>query len=255
MRYPSPPCAVVDLTAILGGMIKDFAQAFLPLFVAVDPIGLVAIFLALARGTARPQRQRIARHAILTGGGVALLFLFLGKSIFEAIGISVSDFQVAGGLILFILAARDLIHSTSELPETLAEGFGVVPLGMPLIAGPAMIAALLLLTHTVGLWMTLAALISTRDFQNRVDAPRRYRHSHDSDRRARVAGLGKHKAQTGRPSPLVNRARPAERGVPYRAPNYTSSSFQQYSCMRGMWKGPFHSPPLSCVEIRPSRCA
>jgi len=160
MRYPSPPCAVVDLTAILGGMIKDFAQAFLPLFVAVDPIGLVAIFLALARGTARPQRQRIARHAILTGGGVALLFLFLGKSIFEAIGISVSDFQVAGGLILFILAARDLIHSTSELPETLAEGFGVVPLGMPLIAGPAMIAALLLLTHTVGLWMTLAALIS-----------------------------------------------------------------------------------------------
>ncbi|KXU38090.1 hypothetical protein AXK11_01225 [Cephaloticoccus primus] len=141
-------------------MIKHFAQAFIPLFVATDPIGLVAIFIALSRDTEIGQRQRIARHAILTGGGVALVFLFLGKSIFTALGISVRDFQVAGGLILFILAARDLIRSAAEKPEPLAEGFGVVPLGMPLIAGPATIAALLLLSETVGLWMTLGGLVA-----------------------------------------------------------------------------------------------
>lgn len=141
-------------------MFERFIQAFIPLFVAIDPIGLVAIFLALGRGTALPVRQRIARQATLTGGGVALLFLFLGQSIFSALGISVSDFQIAGGLILFILAARDLIHSAAEEPAPLIEGFGVVPLGMPLIAGPATIAAMLLLTNTVGVWPTLAALVA-----------------------------------------------------------------------------------------------
>lgn len=141
-------------------MLERFIQAFIPLFVAVDPIGLAAIFLALSRGTALSVRHRIARQATITGGGVALLFLFLGQSIFSALGISVSDFQIAGGLILFILAARDLIHSAAEEPAPLIEGFGVVPLGMPLIAGPATIAALLLLTNTVGVWPTLAALVT-----------------------------------------------------------------------------------------------
>jgi len=89
---------------------------------------------------------------------VALLFLFLGQSIFTAIGITTSDFQIAGGLILFILAARDLIHSAAEEPAKLAEDFGVVPLGMPLIAGPASITTLILLAQTLGLAVTLAAL-------------------------------------------------------------------------------------------------
>ncbi len=89
---------------------------------------------------------------------MALLFLFLGQSIFTAIGITTSDFQIAGGLILFILAARDLIHSAAEEPAKLAEDFGVVPLGMPLIAGPASITTLILLAQTLGLAVTLAAL-------------------------------------------------------------------------------------------------
>jgi multiple antibiotic resistance protein len=141
-------------------MLDRFLQAFIPLFVAVDPVGLAAIFLALGRGTALVARQRIARQATLTGGAVALLFLFLGKGIFSALGITVSDFQIAGGLILFVLAARDLIHSAAEEPAPLVEGFGVVPLGMPLIAGPATIATLLLLANTVGVIPTLLALVA-----------------------------------------------------------------------------------------------
>jgi multiple antibiotic resistance protein len=138
-------------------VVQKFLQAFIPMFVAVDPIGLAAIFLGLGRGVAAAQRQRIARQATLTGGGVALLFLFLGASMFDALGISVADFQIAGGLILFILAARDLVHSAAE-PEKLPEDFGVVPLGMPLIAGPALIATLLVLARSVGYGVTLAAL-------------------------------------------------------------------------------------------------
>jgi multiple antibiotic resistance protein len=136
---------------------EKFLQAFIPLFVAIDPIGLAAIFLGLGQGVAAKQRQVIARQATVTGGAVALLFLFLGTSIFKALGISVSDFQIAGGLILFILAARELIHSAAE-PQKLPPDFGVVPLGMPLIAGPALIATLLLTSQTLGVRYALAAL-------------------------------------------------------------------------------------------------
>jgi multiple antibiotic resistance protein len=139
--------------------LSKFLLAFIPLFVAIDPVGLAAIFLGLGQNIDGPQRQRIANQATWTGGLVALGFLMLGQSIFTAVGISVSDFQVAGGLILFILAAKDLTQSASE-PEKLPEGFGVVPLGMPLIAGPASITTLLVLAQNdaVGLVVTLVAL-------------------------------------------------------------------------------------------------
>jgi multiple antibiotic resistance protein len=139
--------------------VEKFLQAFIPLFVAIDPIGLAAIFLGLGQGMPPAQRQQIGRQATLTGGAVALLFLFLGTSMFRALGISVSDFQIAGGLILFILAAREIILPVSS-PKKLPPDFGVVPLGMPLIAGPALIATLLLMAQTVGWKITLAALIA-----------------------------------------------------------------------------------------------
>lgn len=139
-------------------VLEQFVKAFIPLFVAIDPIGLAAIFLALGQGVPADQRRRIARQATWTGGGVALLFLFLGQTIFAAVGITVSDFQIAGGLILFILAARDLVHSAAEEPAKLADDFGVVPLGMPLIAGPASITTLILLAQTLGTAISLAAL-------------------------------------------------------------------------------------------------
>ncbi len=138
--------------------LAEFLQAFIPLFVAIDPIGLAAIFVSLGAGVPAAQRARIARQATLTGGLVALAFLFLGQSIFAALGIEGGDFQIAGGLILFILAARDLTQSAAEAPPPLADDFGVVPLGMPLIAGPALIATLLLLAETTGVLMTLLAL-------------------------------------------------------------------------------------------------
>ena len=134
-----------------------FLQAFIPLFVAIDPVGLAAVFLALGRDVAPPVRHRIAWQATVTGGAVALGFLFLGKSVFAAVGVSVSDFQIAGGLILFILAARELTQAESA-PANLQEDFGIVPLGMPLIAGPALITTLLLLVETQGMPMTLVAL-------------------------------------------------------------------------------------------------
>ncbi len=139
-------------------ILGKFLQAFIPLFVAIDPVGMAAVFLALGRTTPPAKRRRIAWQATVTGGAIALGFLFLGQNVFSAVGVSVKDFQVAGGLILFILAARDLTQSETE-PAKLPEDFGIVPLGMPLIAGPALITTLLLLVQTQGMEVTLAALV------------------------------------------------------------------------------------------------
>lgn len=144
----------------MSAALENFLKAFIPLFVAIDPIGLAAVFLAMGVGVPAERRKKIATQATWTGGLVALLFLFLGQTIFAALGITVSDFQVAGGLILFIIAAKDLIQSAAEVPAKLADDFGVVPLGMPLIAGPASITTLILLAQTLGWAVTLAALVA-----------------------------------------------------------------------------------------------
>jgi multiple antibiotic resistance protein len=84
--------------------------------------------------------------------------MFLGKLIFKALGITVADFQVAGGLLLLVFAVRDLLDIGGE-KRTTTESFGIVPLGMPLIAGPALLTALLVLTDSVGVTYTLLSLI------------------------------------------------------------------------------------------------
>src|SRR5213075_2709127 len=90
-------------------MIEKFFLAFIPMFVAIDPIGLVAIFMGLGTSASSEHRKRQALLGLLTGLLVSIGFIFLGKAIFAALGITVADFQVAGGLILLALAVRELV--------------------------------------------------------------------------------------------------------------------------------------------------
>src|SRR5207249_11236349 len=125
---------------------------------AIVPIGMVAMFMGVGTIASRVHRQRQAFLRILTGLCVVVVFIFLGKIIFAALGITVADFQVAGGLILLVLAVRELVGIG---PQDRGGGdeFGVVPLGMPLIAWPALLTALLILIDSVGLIFTLASLL------------------------------------------------------------------------------------------------
>jgi len=144
---------------IYGEMIEKFLLAFIPLFVAIDPIGLVAIFIGLGTKASSEHRKRQAFLGLVTGLLVSIGFIFLGKIIFKALGITVADFQVAGGLILLALAVRELVGFGPHDSESIRSEFGVVPLGMPLIAGPALLTALLILVDSVGLVFTLASLL------------------------------------------------------------------------------------------------
>ena len=140
-------------------MIEKFLLAFIPVFVAIDPIGLVAIFMGLGTGGSQENRKHQAFLGIVTGLLVSIGFIFLGKIIFRALGITVADFQVGGGLILLALAVRELVgfgpHDRGG-----SNDFGVVPLGMPLIAGPALLTALLILVDSVGIVFTLISLLA-----------------------------------------------------------------------------------------------
>jgi multiple antibiotic resistance protein len=139
-------------------MVQKFFLAFIPIFVAIDPIGLVAIFTGLAASAPPEQRKRQGFLGIVTALCVAIGFIFLGEIIFDALGITDADFQVAGGLILLALAGRELLN-VSPSDHTGSDEFGIVPLGMPLIAGPALLTALLILVDTVGLLFTLVSLL------------------------------------------------------------------------------------------------
>ncbi|HJT46165.1 MAG TPA: MarC family protein [Chthoniobacterales bacterium] len=139
-------------------IIQRFLLAFIPVFVAIDPIGLVAIFMGLGTSASREHRRSQAFLGLVTGLLVAVGFIFLGKGIFSALGITVADFQVAGGLILLALAVRELV-GFGRIDREKDDEYGVVPLGMPLIAGPALLTALLVLIDSVGLVFTLISLI------------------------------------------------------------------------------------------------
>ena len=142
----------------MRALAEKFFVAFIPVFVAIDPIGLVALFIGLGPSASPQQRRHQAFLGIFTGLGVAIGFIFLGKIIFSALGITVADFQMAGGLILLILATRELVTFGPQ-DRGSAEEFGIVPLGMPLIAGPALLTALLILIDTVGVVFTLVSLL------------------------------------------------------------------------------------------------
>jgi len=132
----------------MAEVFQELGLSFVPLFFAMDAVGNLPIFLALTQETTAWHRRHTANLATLTAFGIGLVFIAVGKGIFSLLGIQVADFLVAGGIILLILAVRDLVTGgIAETRTSLASGMiGVVPLGTPLIAGPAVLASLLLLT-------------------------------------------------------------------------------------------------------------
>jgi len=131
---------------------------FIPLFVAFNVIGILPIFVSLTSEMVPSERKRVIHQSILTGFLASIGFLALGKTIFALLGISVSDFQIAGGILLFIISIVDLIfpEKTRTFPK---ETMGIVPIGIPLIVGPAVLTLLLMIVHTYGYISTLLCLI------------------------------------------------------------------------------------------------
>jgi multiple antibiotic resistance protein len=136
---------------------KSFLLTFVPIFVAVDAIGVLPIFMNLTEGLDKVQRRTVVLQSFLTALGVAIGFIFLGKAIFNLMGVTVQDFMVAGGVLLFIISTVDLVSERKFTRQV--STVGAVPLGTPLIIGPAVLTTSLLLVDVYGLWETLLSVV------------------------------------------------------------------------------------------------
>jgi multiple antibiotic resistance protein len=136
---------------------RSFLETFVPFFVSIDAFGLVPLFLAFTGNMTQSQRRYVTFEAVLAALLISLGFMFLGTVIFALLGISQNDFLIAGGLILLVLAIADLI-SPGKPAVFEHEMVGIVPLAMPLIAGPATLTNVLVLSVRHGYAMTAFSL-------------------------------------------------------------------------------------------------
>lgn len=142
-------------------LLQEFGLTFVPLFVAMDAVGTLPILLPLMQDMKPRERQRVVRLAMFTALGLGLGFVAIGKGIFLFLGIEVADFLVAGGLVLLILAVKEITAGRMiEAQASLgAELLGVVPLGTPLVVGPAVLTTLLILIDQYSLVIVVASFI------------------------------------------------------------------------------------------------
>ena len=138
-------------------MPNDILLAFIPVFFAMDPVGLLPIFAGLTEGIDPHDKKKIIVQSLVTAALVAVGFIFFGRFIFKFMGITMGDFMAAGGIILFCLAMRDLM-SASDQRRRVIHDVGAVPIGTPLVVGPGVLTLALMLMSQYGLAVTLAAV-------------------------------------------------------------------------------------------------
>jgi len=134
-----------------------FLLSFIPIFVAVDAFGVLPVFISLTQGISEKEKLQVLKQSVITALAVAISFVFIGKAIFNYLGITVEDFLIAGGIILFVLALVDLLFPTKQ--GRASPSLGVVPLGMPLIVGPAVLTTSLICIDSYGFVPTLLSII------------------------------------------------------------------------------------------------
>ncbi len=138
-------------------MIKNILLAFIPIFVAVDAIGVLPIFISFTQNLNRKEKSAVIIQSMITALCLAFGFIFLGKVIFKLLGISIGDFMIAGGAILFSIAISDIFNS-SKRRRTPAKTLGAVPIGTPLIVGPAVLTTSLVIIVDYGLYATMISV-------------------------------------------------------------------------------------------------
>ncbi len=138
---------------MLGDLLGLSLVSFSAIFFVVDPFSAVPFFLAMTRDDALPKRRETALRASLTAGLVLATFALGGAFVFRVLGISIAAFKIAGGVVLLLLAldmirtqpSRTRITEQEVLAGADKEDIAVVPLAMPLLAGPGSIATAIVL--------------------------------------------------------------------------------------------------------------
>lgn len=138
--------------------VENIILTFIPIFVAMGPLGNMPIFISLTQGLRKREKQRIIRDAIITASLAIVIFLLIGKGIFVLVGVTISDFMLAGGILLLIIAITILLN-VEKIMKAPQEEVGIVPLGTPIIVGPAVFTTSLILIDLYGIIPTMISLV------------------------------------------------------------------------------------------------
>ena len=145
----------------------ELLRAIVGIFVIVDPIGSVGIFLAVTNGFTQIKKEKAARFAGITVAAVLVVAALMGQAILDLFGIRLAAFSVAGGILFLILAVEMIrgegvsqFHKLNERSEQLPAA-AIVPLGVPLMAGPGAISTVILASPGSANWFETAILISS----------------------------------------------------------------------------------------------
>lgn len=140
-------------------MFDQLLLAFIPMFFAMDPLGILAIFAGLTHDLSAAKKKKIIGQSLFTATLLAVIFIFLGRAIFNFLGVTLADFMIAGGAILFCLSMVDMLGGDDATKKDKSEELGAVPIGTPLIVGPAVLTMALMLVNQYGLSVSLIAVL------------------------------------------------------------------------------------------------
>src|ERR671933_2947926 len=137
------------LVALPDTFVDNILKYTIALFVVIDPIGTVPLFIALTEKMRTQERKAVSKIAVVTAGVLLIVFAVAGTQILSIFGITISSFMIAGGVLLFIVSIELLTHGEWRFGAAGAQGeSGVVPLAFPLLAGPGAITAVIISFQT-----------------------------------------------------------------------------------------------------------
>ena len=139
----------------------NLAKAILFLFIMVDPLGNIPIFMSLTEKMPKKQKTKTFNTAIIVGIILLLIFAFAGQEIFLIFGVSIYSFQIAGGILLLIIAIRLIITGRIIDLDKNAESIGAVPIAVPLLVGPGAITTAIFSLQQYGITITALAIMIT----------------------------------------------------------------------------------------------
>ena len=149
-----------NLFAVSSRFFEDLIRSTIALFVVIDPIGSVPLFIIITQKMEIAERASVTKTAIITAAGLLFVFAAAGTQILSIFGITISSFMVAGGVLLFIVAIELLTHGEWRFGGAGAQGeSGVVPLAFPLLAGPGAITAVIISFQTAGLVVAAISIV------------------------------------------------------------------------------------------------
>ncbi|MDY6892454.1 MAG: MarC family protein [Chloroflexota bacterium] len=142
-------------------ILEDIGLSFITIFVAIDAVGILPFILSLTQDITPNERSKVVQYALITAFVLGLVFIAIGRGVFFLLGIEMADFMVAGGLILIVLSIRHLMTGKLvELQTTSSkETMGIVPIGTPLVVGPAVLTTLLILTERYALPIVVGSFV------------------------------------------------------------------------------------------------